>query len=181
VRFHLIRWPSTVRGSIPPSHWFQEVGFGAHIASDLIESSLRATKSITASAVVLLLQPQRDDREMYAEFLRFVGLTPVVLSDATRALSLARHVDVIVTDLILPGHLDGFDFIRRLKRDHGTQDIPVIVLTASAWNTERERAASAGCDVFLAKPCLPYDLLHEICRLMPPSKVGTMRRRPAVR
>jgi two-component system cell cycle response regulator DivK len=136
-------------------------------------------KTITRSAVVLLVQPERDDREMYAEFLRYAGLTPVVLSDATPALSLAQHVDVIVTGLLRPGRMDGIAFIRRLKNDDCTKDIPVIVLTSSAWNTERERAVRAGCDVFLAKPCLPDDLLHEIRSVMAPAKMVTPRRKPA--
>jgi two-component system cell cycle response regulator DivK len=115
---------------------------------------------------VLLVQPERDDRDMYAEFLRDAGLTLMVVSHAAPALRLARDADVIVTGLLLPGHMDGFEFMARLKRDDRTTNIPIIVLTSSAWQTERARAEHAGCDVFLSKPCLPDALLHEIRRLL---------------
>ena len=47
-----------------------------------------------------------------------------------------------------------------------TKAIPVIVLTACGWRSERDRARAAGCDVFLAKPCLPDLLVREIRRLL---------------
>jgi two-component system cell cycle response regulator DivK len=140
---------------------------------------MTAGRSSTSSGVVLLVQPERDDREMYAEFLSHAGLTPIVVSDTTPALALAPDVDIIVTALLLPGQMDGIEFIERLKRDDRMKGIPIIVLTSSAWNTERARAASAGCDVFLAKPCLPDVLLQEIFRLMPPAKMDAPPPRPA--
>ncbi len=38
---------------------------------------------------------------------------------------------------------------------------PIIVLTACAWDAERERATNAGCDLFLAKPCELFTALGE--------------------
>lgn len=140
---------------------------------------MSAPLSITSNAVVLLVQPERDDREMYSEFLRHAGLIPIVASHGTPALSFAPDADLIVTGLLLPGHLDGIGFIGRLKSDPRTRDIPLIVLTSSAWDTERERALSAGCDLFLAKPCLPDELLTEIRRLLGRSAIRTKRRQPA--
>jgi two-component system cell cycle response regulator DivK len=140
---------------------------------------MTAGRSSTSSGVVLLVQPERDDREMYAEFLSHAGLTPIVVSDTTPALALAPDADIIVTALLLPGQMDGIEFIERLKRDDRMKAIPIIVLTSSAWSTERARAASAGCDVFLAKPCLPDVLLQEIFRLMRPAKMDAAPPQPA--
>jgi two-component system cell cycle response regulator DivK len=127
---------------------------------------------------VLLVQPERDDRDMYAEFLRRAGMTPVVVSYAAPALVLAPNSDVIVTELLLPGSMDGIEFIVRVRGDR-TNRVPIIVLTSSAWDTERERAQRAGCDIFLPKPCLPDRLLHEIRRLLAKSATWTRRRQPA--
>lgn len=140
---------------------------------------MSAPRSIAPTATVLLVQPERDDRDMYAEFLRHAGLTPVVVSDARPALSLAPKADIIVTCLLLPGPMDGVALIERLKRDHRTKDTPIIVLTSSAWNTERERAVTAGCDLFLPKPCLPDALLREIRRLLASATIAITPRRPA--
>jgi two-component system cell cycle response regulator DivK len=124
----------------------------------------------TPAAVVLLVQADADNREMYGDFLRFQGFLPVPVSTARDGLTVAPQADLIVTGLLLPGDMDGIDFIARLKRDERTKRIPVIVVTACAWNSDRERAEEAGCDVFLPKPCLPDDLLRDVRRLLAASK-----------
>jgi CheY-like chemotaxis protein len=66
---------------------------------------------------VLLIQPERDDRDVYARFLRHAGMTPIIVSDAAPALVLAPDSHVIVTELLLPGSMDGIEFIVRLRSD----------------------------------------------------------------
>jgi two-component system, cell cycle response regulator DivK len=124
----------------------------------------------TSATVVLLVQADADSREMYAEFLRYNGFVTVLVSTAQVGLTVAPKADVIVTGLVLPGDMGGIEFIARLKREEHTKRIPVIVLTACAWNSDRERATKAGCDVFLAKPCFPDDLLRDVRRLHTASK-----------
>jgi len=48
---------------------------------------------------------------MYAEFLRYQGFLPVALSTARDGLIVASRADVIVTGLLLPGDMDGIEFI----------------------------------------------------------------------
>ena len=103
---------------------------------------------------------------MYAEYLSHMGLTPLCAQEGDAALRLARRADVIVTGLLLPGPIDGFALIDRLRRTTGTRNIPIVVLTGCAWTTEEARARSAGCDVFLSKPCFPAMLLREIRRML---------------
>jgi two-component system, cell cycle response regulator DivK len=119
-----------------------------------------------SAARVLLVQPERDDREMYCEYLSQRGLIPMPVANATDALKLAPKVDIIITGILLPGPIDGIELLRRLRDDDTTKRTPVIVLTSCAWNSERERAEQGGCDVFLAKPCLPEDLVREVQRLL---------------
>src|SRR4051812_11308831 len=125
--------------------------------------------------VVLLVQPDRDDRTMYTEFLRHAGLIVVSPDNATAALPLAPQADIIVTGILLSGGIDGIDFVARVRADDRTKDTPIIVLTACAWHTERGRAVAAGCDMFLTKPCLPDDLLREI-RLLTARRLRDVRR-----
>jgi CheY-like chemotaxis protein len=115
---------------------------------------------------VLLVQPERDDREMYEAFLRYRRFRPVVVSIAVDALRVASRADVIVTGILLPGSMDGIELVRRLKADHRTRRIPTIVLTVCVWPHDQARAWAAGCDAFLAKPCLPDRLIAEIQRVM---------------
>ena len=118
--------------------------------------------------VVLLVQPVRDDGlEMYAEYLRYSGLAAIAVSNAKDALTFAPGADIIVTGMVLDGKVGGAELVSRLRGDEGTMHKPIIVLTASAWREERERAEHAGCDVFLSKPCLPDALLREVRLLLP--------------
>jgi two-component system, cell cycle response regulator DivK len=103
---------------------------------------------------------------MYAEYLSHMGLTPLCVQEADAALRLAGRADVIVTGLLLPGPIDGYALIDRLRHRTGTRNIPIVVLTGCAWTTEEARARTAGCDVFLSKPCFPDMLLREIQRML---------------
>jgi two-component system cell cycle response regulator DivK len=67
------------------------------------------------------------------------------------------HPDIIVTELLLP-QCDGWDFIRELKGNPRTRDIPVVIVTSANQPGARERAVREGCAAFLVKPCMP-DLL----------------------
>jgi CheY-like chemotaxis protein len=103
---------------------------------------------------------------MYAELLRRHGVLPVPISTARDGLAVAAKADLIVTDLLLPGDMDGIEFIRRLKGDERTRKKPVIVLTACVWATDHKRADEAGCDLFIPLPCLPDDFLRKARRLL---------------
>ena len=134
----------------------------------------RPSLSTTRRPVVLLVQPSRDDSlEMYAEFLRFHGLAVIPVSDARDALVLAPQADIVVTGLILDDPMDGVELVSRLRHDDCTRSTPIVVLTACAWPTDRERAGGAGCDVFLPKPCLPNDLLGAVQQLLTATRSQT--------
>jgi len=111
---------------------------------------------------VLLVQPNDDSREMYAEFLQHHKVHVLCASEGHEALALAETADVIVTGIQLRGSMDGWELISRLRADERTKAKSIIVLTSWAWQTERLRAQTAGCDAFLTKPCLPSVLLSRI-------------------
>ena len=62
------------------------------------------------------------------------------------------HVpDVILLDLHLPD-MDGEQVLRRLKADHRTRGIPVIILSADATPSQRERLTDRGAADYVTKP-----------------------------
>jgi len=119
--------------------------------------------------LILLVDDYQDGREMYADSLRFAGYRTLEASSGPEALDLAldRRPSLILMDLSLPG-IDGWEVTARLKKDARTRHIPIVALTAHALQEERERAERAGCDAFVAKPCLPEELLAEVQRLLAP-------------
>jgi CheY-like chemotaxis protein len=118
--------------------------------------------------LVLIVDDFEDNREMYAQYLRFHGYEIAEADNGQEALkqAAALHPDVIVMDLSLPG-MDGWEATRRLKQEPLTRDIPVIALTGHALTGSEHTAREAGCDTFLTKPCAPAVLGQEIRKMLP--------------
>ena len=58
--------------------------------------------------------------------------------------------------------LDGWQATRELKANPITRHIPVLALTAHAFDDARREARAVGCDGFVTKPCLPDDLVTKV-------------------
>lgn len=57
---------------------------------------------------------------------------------------------LILLDLKMPG-MSGFDFLRKIRADERTKNIPVIVVTSSSLETDSQKAYESGADGFLLK------------------------------
>ncbi|HEY6361014.1 MAG TPA: response regulator [Vicinamibacterales bacterium] len=108
---------------------------------------------------VLLVEDDRDTREMYSEYLSYSGMIVTEASTGRRALeSVARQCpDVVVTDIAMP-EMDGLELSRRLRALEETRHLPIIAVSGQV----SPRAREAGADVVLEKPCEPDTLLHVI-------------------
>ena len=117
--------------------------------------------------VVLVVDDFPDNREMYGEYLEHLGFRILEAADGQTAIDIAREKmpAAIVMDLSLPV-VDGWEATRVLKTDPATANILIVVLTGHAEPASRQRALDAGCDEFMAKPCLPADLADKIKKLL---------------
>jgi CheY-like chemotaxis protein len=117
--------------------------------------------------LVLLVDDFADALDMYSDFLRYSGFRVAKAKSGRDGVARAVELrpDVILMDLGMPG-MDGWEATRRLKADPATHDIPVIALTGYALTKYVERSREAGCDAFLAKPCLPVDLVAQVKRTL---------------
>ena len=116
---------------------------------------------------ILLVEDFDDARELYSTCLRSSGYEVIEAATGMEAVALARSAspDLILMDLLLPG-MDGWQATAELKRDPRVRHVPIVALTAHALSDERERIARLGCDAFLAKPCLPPDLIRTVDRIL---------------
>jgi two-component system, cell cycle response regulator DivK len=116
-----------------------------------------------AKPFILVVEDFDDAREMYREYLEFSGFRVETARDGHEALDKTRQMqpDLVLMDLSLPG-IDGWEATRLLKAAPETGHILIVALSAHALAAEGERARAAGCDGFIAKPCLPPDLVREI-------------------
>lgn len=124
---------------------------------------------------VLVVDDYDDAREMYAEYLEFLGYQVQTARDGQEAVQLAResHPDVILMDLSLPV-LSGWEATQQLKQDERTRDIAVMALTGHVLPDHTQRAQKAGCDAFIAKPALPDTVAEQIRALL--QKAGSKPR-----
>jgi two-component system, cell cycle response regulator DivK len=115
---------------------------------------------------VIIVDDHGDTRAGYTEFLGVFGFDVRSGGDAEqlRAMMHESLPDAIVLDLQLP-RTDGWQLTREIKENSKTRHIAVIVVSACVMPAEREAAQAAGCDVFIAKPCDPMEIVNELRRL----------------
>jgi CheY-like chemotaxis protein len=116
---------------------------------------------------VLIADDRATGRELVRAALEKGGFHMIEASDGLEALSIAREKrpDLIILDLHMPG-LDGFGVVRELRRDALFAATPVVALTASAMQGDRDRAISAGFTGYITKPIHLAALRSEIERLL---------------
>jgi DNA-binding response OmpR family regulator len=116
-----------------------------------------------ARPLVLLVEDDRDSRDMYAMGLDMFGLRVAVADTAGEALrAFARErPDIVVTDLTLPD-MDGLALCEALTREPGTAVVPVVALTGRSDDADLSRAAAAGVLRVIVKPCAPDALADAI-------------------
>ncbi len=123
--------------------------------------------------LILVVDDFQDNRDMYSEYLTFSGFRVIEAGNGKEAVEQAfeRLPDLIIMDLSLPV-MDGWEATRMLKGDDRTRKIPVLALTGHALAGHSKGAKDAGCDAFLAKPCLPDQLVAEIRRMLALAREG---------
>ena len=78
-------------------------------------------------------------------------------SNGQEALSLvaSENVELVLADIKMPV-MDGIEALKEIRRH--TAELPVIMQTAYAFDTDRRTAEEAGCNGFITKPVMPREL-----------------------
>lgn len=110
-----------------------------------------------------ILVVEDDDRtsRMFRYVLEFNGYRVLVAEDADNAVAeaLEHAPDLVLMDIML-GNGDGYSACSRLKEGQNTCDIPVIFVTALAFQLNDKLARELGAEDYLVKP-VPLDTLLE--------------------
>ncbi len=109
---------------------------------------------------ILVVDDEREIREPLAKYLAKNGLRASIAANAADARKEMKTsaIDLVVLDIMMPGE-DGLSLCRHLRE---TTDIPVILLTAMAEDTDRVVGLEIGADDYLTKPFNPRELLARI-------------------
>lgn len=70
-------------------------------------------------------------------------------------MTFSHHPDAVLMDIKMP-EMDGIQALREIRRQDN--ELPVIMQTAYAFDTDRRAAEAAGCSGFLTKPVIPAEL-----------------------
>jgi two-component system, cell cycle sensor histidine kinase and response regulator CckA len=115
-------------------------------------------------ATVLVVDDSVTSREVARATLDHAGHRVLEASNGREALALAcsTHPELIITDLLMPG-LDGYGFVRELRANVATADIPVLFYTANYRPDEARPLADAyGVATVLAKSAHPEELISTV-------------------
>jgi DNA-binding response OmpR family regulator len=116
---------------------------------------------------ILVCEDQDAIRHMIQTLVRASGHEVVGVSAGAQAVELATRepFDILLVDLMLPGAVDGYAVIRRLRMQAETRELPIFVISALDDVQSRQRACEAGATAFYGKPFRPLELLEEINRI----------------
>lgn len=114
-------------------------------------------------STVLVIDDEKDLLELVRYNLEKEHFEVIVSSDSTKGLEIAQrqHPDLLVLDLMMPG-LGGLDICRQLRGDATTANIPILMLTAKASETDRVIGLEMGADDYLTKPFSPRELVARV-------------------
>jgi CheY-like chemotaxis protein len=101
--------------------------------------------------------------------LELAGFEVLEAADGRAALDiLGRNQDRLPSVVILDAQmspLDGWGAIAAIREDPTLRPLPIVMVTASLQQQERERSVAAGVDAFIAKPFEPEDLVDLVSDL----------------
>lgn len=122
---------------------------------------------IMSNLNILVVEDEEAIREMLVMVLEQAELHVTAAASAEEALrSLAENrVDLLVLDWMLPG-ISGVELARRLKREPGFKDLPIILLTARGEEEDKIRGLEIGADDYMTKPFSPKELIARIKAVM---------------
>ncbi|WP_270667893.1 phosphate regulon transcriptional regulator PhoB [Aeromonas sp. QDB12] len=124
---------------------------------------------------ILVVEDEAPIREMLCFVLEQKGYETVEAEDYADGLAKVRepYPELIVLDWMMPGG-SGIQFLKQLKQDEMTRQIPVVMLTARGEEEDKVRGLEAGADDYITKPFSPKELtarLHAVMRRVSPTSV----------
>jgi signal transduction histidine kinase/ActR/RegA family two-component response regulator len=158
--------PEFCAGALDPSRVLQPAAAAPALAKR--EQRLERARPLRG-AHLLLVEDNKVNRQVTLGLLGRYGMTADFAVDGSEGVAKFRadlHAAVLM-DLQMPV-MDGFEATRRIRERPGGADVPIIAMTASAMEHDREAALGAGMDDYLAKPVEVDELLGVLLQWIDP-------------
>ncbi len=138
---------------------------------DVLEHNDAAT-SLTldeyATCKVLLVDDTEVNLEVGAAILAEMGMPCVTASNGLEAVNCVKvgDIDLVLIDMQMPV-MDGLTATQEIRKIPGMAKLPIIALTANAFDEDRQRCVEAGMNDHIGKPVIPEALRSILLRWLP--------------
>lgn len=114
-------------------------------------------------SLVLIVEDNEKNLKLVRDVLQVKGYETLDAGTAEIGITLARDKkpDLVLMDIQLPG-MNGIDALKALRADPETAGIPIVAITASVMQTDRQQIVGAGFDGFIEKPVNLRNLLDTV-------------------
>ena len=116
---------------------------------------------------ILIVEDKATSRELLRTVLEQQGYVVDEATDGEEALRKIQELtpDLVLMDLQMPAR-DGYDVVREVRKHPRLQTIPIVAVTASAMQGDREKALAAGFTAYITKPVSLVQLRREVNLLL---------------
>lgn len=123
---------------------------------------------------VLVVEDDRDLRELFCTVLADNGFKPIPAADGEQALRLIgdQYIDLIITDIMMP-NMDGYELTRQLRG--ANIDLPILMITARSAMLDKQTGFRAGTDDYMVKPVDVNEMIWRVEALLRRSRAASQR------
>lgn len=121
---------------------------------------------------ILFIEDNQIISDLYKQKFKEEGLELVVAEKGKIGLEMLEkyHFDLLLLDIVLPD-MDGWEILRRIKKNKRLADLKVVILSNLGQKTEVEKGLRLGCDKYLIKAnYTPTEVVAQIKRMIKEDK-----------
>lgn len=124
-------------------------------------------------AVVLVVDDVKSNRLLIREYFEDTRIQTIEAQNGLDAITMIsqNRPDLILMDIRMP-EMDGYETTKLIRMDPSIRQIPIIALTASGIQEEKEKSLRSGFNGFLRKPVQKSDLINELIKHLPFTRVS---------
>jgi two-component system, sensor histidine kinase and response regulator len=118
---------------------------------------------------ILLAEDNLLNQEVAAQLLIEVGLVPLIANDGFEAIRLLKgrnDIALVLMDVHMPW-MDGIECTKSIRQIDAWRDVPIIAMTASVLDEDRQLCAAAGMNGFIPKPVDPDQFYETVWQWLP--------------